>query len=255
VLSIGVMARGQGHYYSNLASESYFLTGGEPPGQWLGHGAGQLGLMGTVEPDTFSGVLAGVSPTGRSLVQNAGDASRRPGWDLTFSAPKSVSVLWSQSEAASRRDIEQAHRQAVEAGISYMERHAAFTRRGLVLRADLLVPWARWITPEGESRRFDARFFAAALPDGQEAVGHEAEADHVAWLRPADAIDSAKAGKISLLPPTATTLNDFASAVAAGAGLTDILAARRAIEPVQPRLVLEDGAAWLVIPDGVEYPL
>jgi 8-oxo-dGTP pyrophosphatase MutT (NUDIX family) len=127
-------------------------------------------------------------------------------------------------------------------------------RRGLVLRADLLVPWSRWITPEGESRRFDARFFAAALPDGQEAAGHAAEADHVAWLRPAQAIAAAKKGEISLLPPTATTLNELASALAAGAGLTDILAARRPIEPIQPRLVLEDGAAWLVIPDGVEYP-
>ncbi len=77
----------------------------------------------------------------------------------------------------------------------------------------------------------------------------------VAWLRPADAIAAAKAGEISLLPPTATTLNDFASAVAAGAGLAGILAERRVIEPIQPRLVLEDGAAWLVIPDGVGYPL
>ena len=128
-------------------------------------------------------------------------------------------------------------------------------RRGLVLRADLLVPWARWITPEGEPRRFDARFFAAALPDGQEAVGHEAETDHVAWLRPADAIAAAKAGELSLLPPTATTLGEFASAVAAGAGVADILGTRRVIAPVQPRLVLEGGAAWLVIPDGVGYPL
>jgi 8-oxo-dGTP pyrophosphatase MutT (NUDIX family) len=128
-------------------------------------------------------------------------------------------------------------------------------RRGLVLRADQLVPWARWITPEGEPRRFDARFFAAALPDGQQAVGHEAEAEHVAWLDPASAIDAARAGEISLLPPTAATLNHLASAVAAGAGLDGILATRRAIEPVCPRLVLEDGQAWLVIPDGVGYPL
>jgi 8-oxo-dGTP pyrophosphatase MutT (NUDIX family) len=131
---------------------------------------------------------------------------------------------------------------------------ALLSGRGLVLRADRLVPWARWITPDGEPRRFDARFFAAALPEGQEAVGHEAEADHVAWLRPADALRAAKAGEISLLPPTATTLNDFATAVASGAGLADILGERRVIEPVQPRLVLEDGAAWLVIPDGVGYP-
>jgi len=155
---------------------------------------------------------------------------------------------------------------AVPAGPSWDEDRAALatgtltlaellSRRGLVLRADLLVPWARWVTPEGEPRRFDARFFAAALPGGQQAVGHEAEAEHVAWLRPAAAIDAARAGEISLLPPTAATLSHLASAVAAGAGLDDILATRRAIEPVCPRLVLEDGQAWLVIPDGVGYPL
>jgi 8-oxo-dGTP pyrophosphatase MutT (NUDIX family) len=127
-------------------------------------------------------------------------------------------------------------------------------KRGLVLRADLLVPWARWITPEGEPRRFDARFFTAALPYGQEATGHEAEADHVTWLRPAEAIEAAKAGTMSLLPPTATTLNEFKSAGAAGQGLADILATHREIEPVQPRLVLEDGTAWLVLPEGVDYP-
>jgi 8-oxo-dGTP pyrophosphatase MutT (NUDIX family) len=146
-----------------------------------------------------------------------------------------------------------ADRMAVAAGALPLAE--LLTRRGLVLRADLLVPWARWITPAGEPRRFDARFFAAALPDGQVAVGHEAEADHVAWLRPADAIGSAKAGEISLLPPTATTLNDFASAVAAGHRLADILSERREIWPIEPHLVLEDGTPWLVIPDGVDYPL
>jgi 8-oxo-dGTP pyrophosphatase MutT (NUDIX family) len=147
----------------------------------------------------------------------------------------------------------EADRMAMAAGTLTLA--GLLARRGLVLRADLLVPWARWITPDGEPRRFDARFFAAALPAGQQATGHEAEADHLAWLRPADAIAAAKAGEISLLPPTATTLNDFASAVAAGAGLAGILAERRVIEPIQPRLVLEDGSAWLVIPDGVGYPL
>jgi 8-oxo-dGTP pyrophosphatase MutT (NUDIX family) len=127
------------------------------------------------------------------------------------------------------------------------------SRRGLVLRADLLVPWARWVTPEGEPRRFDARFFAAALPAGQVATGHAAESDHIAWLRPGDAIESARAGQISLLPPTATTLHDFA--VAESGGVTGILGRRPVIEPVMPRLVLEDGEAWLYVPDEVGYPL
>ena len=136
-------------------------------------------------------------------------------------------------------------------------------RHGLVVRADLLVPWARWITPEGEPRRFDARFFAAALPAGQIATAHAAESDLIAWVRPADAIAAAKAGEMSLFPPTAATLNDFAvadaAAVAGDASGADrvagILAVPPVIEPVMPRLALEDGQAWLHIPDKAGYPL
>jgi 8-oxo-dGTP pyrophosphatase MutT (NUDIX family) len=163
----------------------------------------------------------------------------------------------------------EADREALTAGsITLAE---LLSRRGLVLRADLLVPWARWITPEGEPRRFDARFFAAALPAGQAATGHAAESDHVAWLRPADAIASARAGEMSLFPPTAATLNDFAVAdagLADGTGLVDgdrladgtaavaaILAAPPLIEPIMPRLVREDGQTWLHIPDEAGYPL
>src|SRR5262249_52326771 len=55
-------------------------------------------------------------------------------------------------------------------------------RRGLVLRSDLLRPWARWITPVTEERRYDTRFFAAALPAGQIARDVSGEADEAAWL-------------------------------------------------------------------------
>lgn len=123
-------------------------------------------------------------------------------------------------------------------------------RRGLVIRADLLTPWARWITPAAEPRRFDTHFFAAALPPGQRAGGEHAEADRVAWLRPVAAIDAAKAGEMLLLPPTASTLNEFAAR-----GVAEILASRRAIVPIEPRLVVEDGAVWLLIPDETSYPL
>ena len=125
------------------------------------------------------------------------------------------------------------------------------SRRGLAVRADLLVPWARWITPEAEPRRFDARFFAAALPAGQHAAGHEAEADRTAWLRPASAIEAAKDGLISLLPPTVAILDEFTSC----GGLDDILARRRKIAAVLPVLAAEDGEVWLELPDEVAYPL
>jgi 8-oxo-dGTP pyrophosphatase MutT (NUDIX family) len=125
------------------------------------------------------------------------------------------------------------------------------SRRGLVVRADLLTPWARWITPAAEPKRFDACFFAAALPPGQQAVRHATETDHAAWIRPEAAIEAARAGSIVLLPPTATTLNEF---VACGS-LSRILDERRTITPVQPRFEVADGQAWLLIPDGTDYPL
>jgi len=125
------------------------------------------------------------------------------------------------------------------------------SRRDLVIRADLLTPWSRWITPEAEHRRFDTFFFAAALPPGQHAAGEHAEADRITWLRPAAALGAAKAGEILLLPPTATTLHDFAAC----ADLAQILASRRAIVPIEPRLSVEDGQAWLLIPGETGYPL
>src|SRR6476469_8523366 len=79
-------------------------------------------------------------------------------------------------------------------------------RRGLVLRSDLLRPWARWITPVTEERRYDTRFFAAALPPGQRTRDVGGEAEHVTWARPAGAIRAAGAGELFLLPPTATCL-------------------------------------------------
>jgi 8-oxo-dGTP pyrophosphatase MutT (NUDIX family) len=122
---------------------------------------------------------------------------------------------------------------------------------GLVLRTDLLTPWARWITPTAEPRRFDARFFAAALPAGQRVQAYAAEADKMAWLRPGDALAAARKGEMSLLPPTATTLGEFTSATR----VADIVGRERKVTPIQPVLVSEDGQAWLDVPDDVGYPL
>jgi len=76
------------------------------------------------------------------------------------------------------------------------------SRRGLVLRADLLRPWSRWITPVLEPRRFDTRFFAAALPAGQRTRDVGGEASEVAWVAPAEALQAGERGEIRLFPPT-----------------------------------------------------
>jgi 8-oxo-dGTP pyrophosphatase MutT (NUDIX family) len=134
-------------------------------------------------------------------------------------------------------------------------------RRGLVLRADLLTPWARWITPEVSPRRFDTWFFAAALPPGQLAglaapAGPAAqpdpgESDSGTWLSPAAALEAARAGRITLLPPTAVTLAELA----AHQDVASILAQRRTITALLPRVVVEEERAWLAMPQTVHYPL
>lgn len=132
MLSIAQMSgAGQGDYYLELAREDYYLEGGEPPGVWVGEGAKELGLKGQVEKDELRNLLQGYSPEGdQALVQNAGKENRQSGWDLTFSAPKSVSTAWSQSEGEQRAAFQEAHKAGVEKALSYIENEAAFTRRG-----------------------------------------------------------------------------------------------------------------------------
>jgi 8-oxo-dGTP pyrophosphatase MutT (NUDIX family) len=124
-------------------------------------------------------------------------------------------------------------------------------RRALVLRSDLLRPWSRWITPVPEQRRYDTRFFAAALPAPQQPRDVGGEAASVAWLRPADAIAAARRKEIMLLPPTAVTLAELAGQ----AGVPEALESERDLAPLMPRAVLTDGAAWLTLPATVDYPL
>ena len=146
------------------------------------------------------------------------------------------------------------------------DRHALLTgaatlgdvlgRRGLVLRADLLTPWARWITPEVSPRRYDTWFFAAALPPGQTATaapeGHAdpGESESGTWLRPAAALEAAEAGQITLLPPTAVTLRELAG----NDDVPGILSRRMTIAPRLPRVVVEDGKVRLTMSAPGEQP-
>lgn len=127
----------------------------------------------------------------------------------------------------------------VEAAHARGETLAALVDRlGLRLRADRLVPLSRWVTPPIEvARRYDTRFFVADAADGtgfrldpREVAGH-------AWMRPADAIDGLRAGRIDLWPPTATTLREVQGADCASevhARLAPAAAGVPAVEPIAP---------------------
>ena len=124
MLSISNALIGSGHatYYTNLAREDYYLKGGEPPGEWMGTGAGQLNVTGEVREKDFLSLFAGFDPkSGQALTQNSGKDKRRGAWDLTFSAPKSVSALRAVSDKETRALIETAQREAVRASLAYLE--------------------------------------------------------------------------------------------------------------------------------------
>lgn len=119
----------------------------------------------------------------------------------------------------------------------------------LVLRADLLRPWANWITPVIEPRRYDTRFFVAVLPQGQLADGATTEAAEVQWRTAADELDRWRAGTDVLLPPTWSQLD----AIAEFASTAEILAIDRVIEPIMPVLTGDNGRQVLEFPENQRY--
>ncbi|MGE0304736.1 MAG: MobF family relaxase, partial [Acidimicrobiia bacterium] len=112
-----------GRYYVD-GLPSYYLDADEPAGVWSGHGASVLGLSGTVDPEEFVAVMSGLHPvTGQHLGRRFGDESVR-GFDVTCSAPKSVSVLFAVGNDTTRAEVLGAHDAAVAALIGWIEAHA-----------------------------------------------------------------------------------------------------------------------------------
>ena len=114
--------------------------------------------------------------------------------------------------------------------------------RRLVLRADLLGAWSHWITPPFEPRRYDTRFFVAALPEGQVVGELTGEADRALWAPVRRVLEWVDAGRAMMLPPTAITCREVSAFAATG-----ILAAsaERAVLTVAPELVDVDGELFL----------
>jgi 8-oxo-dGTP pyrophosphatase MutT (NUDIX family) len=137
-----------------------------------------------------------------------------------------------EPEATARRELEE------EAGI----RLPAGTE---------LVPFSRWITPAEVKVRFDTWFFVGEAPAGAEARPDGGECVDARWLRPADALDEHERGELMLVFPTIKQLERLAKSGSVGETLE---AARRStVEPIQPKVVVRDGAAEITLPGEPGY--
>jgi len=135
MLSIGKLGSGQETYYLEKVAEGaedYYSGRGEAEGEWIGQAAAQFDLEGKVEADQLTAMLTGRNPvTGEPLgLKSAPGREPVPGFDLTFSAPKSVSLTWALGGHPVSGQVMEAHRASVEAALSYMERSACWARRG-----------------------------------------------------------------------------------------------------------------------------
>ena len=138
VLTISKLRVGQEAYQLSGVAQSlddYYTGAGEAHGEWVGGGAERLALTGQVAADDLRAVLAGLRPGTGGLTPN-GDTMhphprRVPGFDLTFKAPKSASVLYAISDDPRVQGaVIEAGQTAMQAAVAWLEREAVRVQRG-----------------------------------------------------------------------------------------------------------------------------
>jgi 8-oxo-dGTP pyrophosphatase MutT (NUDIX family) len=140
-------------------------------------------------------------------------------------------VLLARSRDGGPVRPEDDERRAVHAGDLSM---AELCRRhDLVLDLSDMRYVAHWVTPVGESRRFDTRFFLAAAPPGQDGAHDDAELVDSRWVRPADALAQCEAGYLLMMPPTIANVRALAASddVAAALAAADAAGPPSRIQP------------------------
>lgn len=136
MLSSAKIGRSSWRYYQRTVAGGaceYYAEHGDAPGRWHGSGLAQLGLTAGAEvQERELEALFGraLSPTTGAALGSPWRADAVTGYDLTFSAPKSVSTLWALGDARTMTAIDAAHAAAVNAALGYLETHASLSRRG-----------------------------------------------------------------------------------------------------------------------------
>lgn len=133
MLNIGKLgASGADYYVDSVAADEhdYYTGSGEAPGYWLGGAAADLGLSGVVDAADLARLLAAVDPSSGEALRSGRGGPTVPGFDLTFRAPKSVSLLWGLADPDLARQVRDAHDAAVAQALGYLQTQCSWSRRG-----------------------------------------------------------------------------------------------------------------------------
>jgi 8-oxo-dGTP pyrophosphatase MutT (NUDIX family) len=206
---------------------------------------------GKVDPsDAEAGWHARVDRPAEEITELLGETDAEVGLGLLVAAVRETfeeaGVLLASTAAGA--DLP-ATRERLHGGASFAELANAIDMK---IDSTALTPYARWITPRMESRRFDTRFYIAVLPEGQSASHDGTETTSAIWLRPAGAIEDMHAGRIKLAPPTVRTLQWLAEFDDAASVIADALSRKPPL--IRPRLVTGEAGWFLALPGDPEHP-
>lgn len=118
---------------------------------------------------------------------------------------------------------------------------------------DLLTPYAHWITPSFEKKRFNTRFFLARMPAGQVPLHDTIEMTESRWMTPSEALAAHRRREIQLMPPTLRTLEDISRFDETGTLFQS--AKKRKLFPILPQGYRIDGTFHLLLPHDPDYSL
>jgi conjugative relaxase-like TrwC/TraI family protein len=146
MVGVTKIQRGNAGYWLAAVAEGgedYYTKPGEAPGEWIGELAGELGLSGQVDAAGYGAILEGRDPTsGKQLVKRPPTKVRERvdgtqkrvepvlGYDVRFSAPKSVSILYALGDETTRARVLAIVNEAVRQGLSHLEAEACMVQRG-----------------------------------------------------------------------------------------------------------------------------
>ena len=126
-------------------------------------------------------------------------------------------------------------------------------QENLVFRLNDLRPYARWLTPEVEKKRFNTRFFLTAMPPGQNPAHDSMEMTETLWIEPGEALLKQKGGDMLLMPPTLKTLEEMACQSSVAELLS--YASSAAIQTIMPQVAAEGERIIIKLPHDPEYTL